>query len=286
MTTRINFNGDIMAEASISVTDHGFLFGDSIYEVLATRRGKPVFLRPHLERLRKSAEGIALAIPYSDDRLITEIDKTLQEAGNDESYIRIIVTRGVGDIDIDPSSCEDPSVIIFVTPPHIYPQVNYDNGINVALVSVKRNSREALNPGIKTGNYLNNVLAKVEANKFKAEDALMLNGWGHLTECTTSNFFFVQAGRVMTPSEECGILSGITRLTVIQLAKENGILIEEGKWPAEILQKADEAFITGTIKKVIPVTRIDGHPLGDGTPGPVTKKLMRLYGEYCDNLES
>ena len=275
-----------MAEASISVADHGFLFGDSIYEVLATRRGKPVFLRLHLERLRKSAEGIALAIPYSDDRLITEINKTLQEAGNDESYIRIIVTRGVGDIDIDPTSCEDPSVIIFVTSPHIYPQVNYDNGINVALVSVKRNSREALNPGIKTGNYLNNVLAKVEANKFKAEDALMLNGWGHLTECTTSNFFFVQAGRVMTPSEECGILSGITRLTVIQLAKENGVLIEEGKWPAEILQKADEAFITGTIKKVIPVTRIDGRPLGDGKPGPVTKKLMRLYGEYCDNLES
>ena len=275
-----------MEEASISVNDHGFLFGDSVYEVLTTQRGKPVFLSQHLKRLRNSAEGIALKIPYSDDRLITEINNTLQEAGNDESYIRIIITRGVGDIDIDPSTCENPNVIIFVTAPHIYPQINYDNGINVALVSIKRNSRESLNPGIKTGNYLNNVLAKVEANQFKAEDALMLNAGGHLTECTTSNFFFVQAGRVMTPSEECGILSGITRLTIIQLARENGVLIEEGEWPPEILQKIDEAFITGTVKKVAPVTRIDGRPVGDGTPGPVTKKLMRLYNEYCENLES
>ena len=126
----------------------------------------------------------------------------------------------------------------------------------------------------------------MEANQSKAEDALMLNAWGHLTECTTSNFFFVQAGRVMTPSEECGILSGITRMTIIQLARENGILIEEGKWPAEILQKADEAFITGTVKKVAPVTHLDGRPVGQGIPGPVTKKLMRLYDEYCENLES
>jgi len=275
-----------MEEASISVNDHGFLFGDSIYEVLATRRGKPVFLDLHLKRLRKSAEGIALEIPYSDDRLINEINNTVREAGNDESYIRIMVTRGVGDIDIDPSTCDKPNVIIFVTPPRDYPQSNYENGINVAQVSIKRNSRESLNPGIKTGNYLNNVLAKVEANQFKADDALMVNVWGHLTECTTSNFFFVQDGRVMTPAEECGILSGITRLTVIQLARENGILIEEGKWPAEILLKADEAFITGTVKKVVPVTRIDGRPVGDGAPGPVTKKLMRLYDEYCDNLEA
>lgn len=285
MTTRINLNGDIMAEASISVYDHGFLFGDSIYEVLTTRCGKPAFLGPHLKRLRKSAEGISLSIPYSDERLITEIHKTLHETGNEESYIRIVVTRGVGDMDIDPSTCDKPNVIIIASSARVYPQVFYEKGINVALVSVKRNSREALNPGIKTGNYLNNVLAKMEANQSKAEDALMLNAWGHLTECTTSNFFFVQAGRVMTPSEECGILGGITRMTIIQLARENGILIEEGEWPAEVLQKADEAFLTGTVKKVIPVTHLDGRPVGQGTPGPVTRKLMRLYDEYCENLE-
>ena len=244
MTTRINFNGEIMAQAKISVTDHGFLFGDSVYEVVATHNGIPLFLEDHLERLRNSASGISLEIPYSDERFISEINKTLNEAGNEESYIRIMVTRGDGEIDIDPSTCEKPNVLIFVTSPHIYPPENYINGINVALVSIKRNSREALNPGIKTGNYLNNVLAILEANGSKAHDALMLNAWGYLTECTTSNFFFVQDGRIMTPSLECGILSGITRSTIIQLARENGFLVEEGQWPVETLQNIDEAFIS------------------------------------------
>ena len=273
-----------MAEAAISVNDHGFLFGDSVYEVVATQGGKPIFLEEHLARLRKSASGISLNIPYSDDRFISEINNTLKEAGNDESYIRIMVTRGEGDIDIDPSTCNKQNVLIFVTSPHIYPQENYENGINVALVSIKRNSRDALNPGIKTGNYLNNVLAILEANGSKAHDALMLNVWGHLTECTTSNFFFVQDGRIITPSEECGILSGITRSTIIQLAKENGFLVEEGQWPAEILQSIDEAFITGTVKRVVPVTQLDGRSVGEGVPGPVVKKLMQLYNEYCESL--
>ena len=284
MTTRINLNGDVLEEASVSVMDHGFLFGDSIYEVLSTRGNAPLLMSRHLKRLKKSAEGICLSIPYSDERLEKEILKTLQEANNDESYIRIIVTRGIGDMDIDPSTCGQPNVIIYVTEARGYPRNFYENGINVALVSVTRNPRDALNPGIKTGNYLNNVLAKMEANRSKAEDALMLNPWGFLTECTTSNFFFVQDGRVMTPSEECGILGGITRLTVMQLAKENGILVEEGEWPPEILQKIDEAFITGTIKKLMPVTHLDGRPIGGGKPGPVTGKLMRLYEEYLGKL--
>ncbi|MGV7221291.1 MAG: aminotransferase class IV [Nitrospinales bacterium] len=273
-----------MAHAKISVNDHGFLFGDSVYEVVATQQGKTLFLEEHLARLRRSAKGISLDIPYSDERFISEINNTLMEAGNDESYIRIMVTRGDGEIDIDPSTCEKPNVLIFVTSPHIYPRENYVNGINVALVSIKRNSRDALNPGIKTGNYLNNVLAILEANGSKAHDALMLNAWGYLTECTTSNFFFVQDGKIMTPSEECGILSGITRSVIIQLARENGFLVEEGQWPAEILQKIDEAFITGTVKRVAPVTQLDGRPVGEGSPGPVVKKLMHLYDDFCENL--
>jgi len=277
-------NGHIMVNAEISVNDHGFLFGDSIYEVLTTKGGKLLFVGEHLARLHKSASGISLEIPYSDERFISEINNTLIAAGNEESYVRIMVTRGVGDIDIDPSTCDKPNVLIYVTSPHIYPNENYENGINVALVSIKRNSKDALNPGIKTGNYLNNVLAILEANGSKAHDALMLNAWGHLTECTTSNFFFVQDGRIMTPSEECGILSGITRSNIIQLARENGFLVEEGQWPVEILQNIDEAFITGTVKKVVPVTRIDGRPVGKGIPGPVVKKLMKLYDTYCENL--
>jgi branched-chain amino acid aminotransferase len=160
-----------------------------------------------------------------------------------------------------------------------YPKPCYEKGIHVALVSIKRNARDALNPNIKTGNYLNNILAKMEANKLGAQDAIMVNAWGHLTEGTTSNLFFVREGHILTPSQDCGILSGITREMVIQLSKENGFHIEEGKWPGEELYEADEIFLTGTIKKVMPVSHLDGRPVGSGKPGPVTLKLMRLYGD-------
>ena len=277
MTVKVNLNGQINDDASISVFDHGFLFGDSIYEVIATHKGKPCWVKPHLNRLRKSGRGVGLDISWSDDRLVSEIDRTIQEAGNKESYVRIIITRGVGELDIDPTSCNNPQFIIIVMPLKVYPAHYYEKGIDVSLVSVKRNVKDALNPGIKTGNYLNNVLAKIEANKSGAHDALMLNSQGFLTECTTSNFFMVHEGRVLTPSLDCGILAGITREVVIQLARENGLLVEEGEWPPEYLAKAEEAFVTGTTKKVMPVTHLDGQPIGNGLPGPVTRELLRLF---------
>ncbi|MEE8270044.1 MAG: aminotransferase class IV, partial [Nitrospinaceae bacterium] len=175
MTTRINLNGEIHQDAHISVFDHGFLFGDSIYEVVSTHHGQLCFVNEHLRRLRNSAHAISLEIPLTDEQMIREIHKTMEAAGNPESYIRIIVTRGVGEMDIDPETCTEPNVLIFVKSILQYPEENYENGINVALVSIKRNPKEALNPGIKTGNYLNNVLAKVEARKAGAADALMLN---------------------------------------------------------------------------------------------------------------
>lgn len=279
MTTRINFNGEIGPDAHISVLDHGFLFGDSIYEVVVTHNGVPCFMEGHLKRLRNSAAGLSMEVPWSDSFIIDQINRTLTEAGNDESYIRIIVTRGVGELDIDPTSCSNPELLILVTELKPYPIANYEKGINVALVSVKRNSRDTVSPGIKTGNYLNNVLAKVESNSMGAQDALMLNHQGHLTECTTSNFFFVRDGRILTPSLECGILAGITRDVLLQVAEENGVLVEEGEWPPESLDKAEEAFITGTVKKVMPVTHLDGRPFGDGQPGLVTRRMMRLYDE-------
>ena len=284
MTTRINLNGDIQPEAHISVFDHGFLFGDSVYEVVSTHEGRLCFVQEHLKRLRNSARAISLEIPLADDAMMREIEKTVEAAGNPESYIRIIVTRGVGEIDIDPESCTRPNVLIFVIPAMPYPKENYTHGIKVALVSIKRNPKEALNPGIKTGNYLNNVLAKVEARQVGAADALMLNPTGQLTECTTSNFFFVRDQRLMTPSLDCGILSGITREVVLRLARENGVLVEEGEWPPEILQNAEEAFITGTIKRVMPVTSLDGRPIGEGKPGPITKMMMRLYEDVLNSL--
>lgn len=284
MTTRINLNGEINQDAHISVFDHGFLFGDSVYEVIGTHHGHLCFMNEHLRRLRKSAHEIYLEIPLTDEQMIEEIHKTVAVAANPESYIRVIVTRGIGEMDIDPETCIEPNVLIFVKPLMPYPEENYKNGINIALVSIKRNPKEALNPGIKTGNYLNNVLAKVEARKSGATDALMLNPTGQLTECTTSNFFFVQDQRLMTPSLNCGILSGITREVVLRLARENGVLVEEGEWPADVLQNAEEAFITGTVKRVMPVTSLDGRPIGNGKPGPITKMMMRLYQDVLKSL--
>ena len=284
MTTRINLNGEIHQDAQISVFDHGFLFGDSVYEVISTHNGRLYFVNEHLRRLKNSAHAISLDIPMTEEQMVQEIHKTVEAAGNPESYVRVIVTRGVGAIDIDPETCTKPNVLIFVKPTPHYPEENYKNGINVALVSVKRNSKEALNPGIKTGNYLNNVLAKMEARKSGAADALMLNPTGQLTECTTSNFFFVHEQRLMTPSLNCGILSGITREVVLRLARENGVLVEEGEWPPDVLRNIEEAFITGTVKMVMPVTSLDGKPIGNGKPGPITKKMMRLYQDVLKSL--
>lgn len=284
MTLKINLNGAISEDTQISVLDHGFLFGDSVYEVILTQNNTLCFLKEHLKRLRKSAEGILLMIPKSDEEITHEIHRTLESAGHQNSYIRIVVTRGVGDIDIDPVSCEQANILIYVKEAIAYPAAHYEKGINISLVSIKRNAKEALNPGIKTGNYLNNILAKMEANRAGAADALMLNPMGYLTECTTSNFFFVREGRVLTPSLSCGILSGITRQETIRLARENGVLVEEGEWPPEALEKSDEAFITGTIKKIMPVTALDGHAIGTGKPGPITRKLIRLYQDLLDSL--
>ncbi len=285
MTTKININGDIQDEGFISILDHGFLFGDSIYEVVCTDEGKPYFLNEHLKRLYASASGISLEIPHDETWIKKQIQATLDSAGNDESYIRIIVTRGVGDLDIDPSSCSHPNIIIFVKNIPQISEESYAKGISVALVSIKRNSRDALNPAVKTGNYLNNVLARVEAQKMGAEDAIMVNPWGQLTEGTTSNLFFVKEGRLLTPEKGCGILSGITREKIILLANENGITLEEGKWPGEELFKADEVFLSGTVKKVMPVSVLDSRPVGDGKPGPITQKIMRLYSELLENLD-
>ncbi len=284
MGTRININGEINEEGFVSAFDHGFLFGDSIYEVISTYNNKPCFLDEHLKRLRASAAGIDLKIPYSQDRFIVEVSKTILAAGNSESYIRIVVTRGIGEIDIDPSTCDRPNVVIYVTEGKNYPAEDYSHGINLAIVTVKRNPREALNPGIKTGNYLNNVLAKMEASKLGAKDALMLNPFGYLTESTTSNFFFIREGRILTPSLDCGILAGITRELVIQLARENGVPVVEGEWSTDDLEMADEMFITGTLKKLMPVSHLDGRAIGNGKPGPVTCRLMKLYDSFIENM--
>ncbi|SVB90565.1 uncharacterized protein METZ01_LOCUS243419 [marine metagenome] len=285
MKTRININGKIQEDAFVSVFDHGFLFGDSVYEVINTRKNRPCFLQEHLKRLYRSAKGIDLTIPFDNSWFKEQIDRTLLDASNDESYIRIVVSRGVGDVNIDPSSCRLPLVLIYVTPAHVYPAELYENGINLAIVGIQRNSKKSLNPDIKTGNYLNNVLAKIESGKLGAQDALMLNSSGYLTESTTSNFFFVREGALMTPSLDCGILAGITRDVVIRLGGESGFRVEEGAWPVEVLEHADEMFLTGSVKHIMPVTRLDNRVIGNGKPGSITRSLTFLYEAFLERFD-
>ena len=293
MTTKININGDIQDDGFIPILDHGFLFGDSIYEVISTNKGKPCFLDEHLNRLYASALGISLDVPISKVEIKDQVYTTLDSARNPESYIRIIITRGEGEMDIDPFSCIKPNIIIFVKDAPIIPEDLYLNGISVALVSIKRNSRDSLNPAVKipiykttgaSGIYLNNILAQIEAKQMGADDAIMVNLWGQLTEATTSNLFFVRNNLICTPEKECGILSGITREKTIKLANENGITIVEGKWPREELLKAQEIFLSGTVKKIMPVSKLDDRLVGKGKPGPITRRILKLYSELLENL--
>ncbi len=279
MSTLININGEIMPpeKASISVFDHGLLFGDSVYEVLYTYKGKLFSVDEHLIRLRESAKAISLALPFSDQYLLEEIQKTITAAKNDETYVRIVITRGAGDIHISPASCKSPTMILYVKEAEGYPEGYYSEGIAISIVSVKRNYKYALNPAIKTGNYLNSVLAIIEAEKHGDYDGLMLNAEGFISECTTSNFYLVKSGAIKTPHPDSGILRGITRELLIDVARENGIMVEEYNIRPEEIPPADELFITSTTKGVMPVTICDGKKVGEGKPGPVSIKLRSLY---------
>jgi branched-chain amino acid aminotransferase len=282
----VNINGNLFSpgEASISIYDHGFLFGDSVYEVISTRKGRFYTVREHLERLFNSAKGIHLSIPYSFQELEEEIQKTAAAAKNEDTYTRIIVTRGIGDLNIDPSSCLKPQLIIVAKAAIQYPAEFFSKGVEIIISTVRRNLPEALNPGLKTGNYLNNVLAVAEAVREGAMDALMLSHDGFLSECTTSNFFFVSDGTLKTPSLDVGILQGVTRRNILLVAEENGIPYEEGRFGPEELALAEEAFASSTTKNILPVVRIDGKPVGDGHPGEITQRMMLLLERKLDAL--
>lgn len=286
MTILININGKITPpeEAMISVLDHGLLFGDSVYEVLTTHKGRLFGVKEHLERLRSSAKAISFKIPFTDEYLIEEIKKTINAAENEESYVRIVITRGVGEIHISPSSCSSPTMILYVKEAEKYPEEHYQKGITISIVSIKRNLKDSLNPAIKTGNYLNSVLAIIEAEKTGAYDGLMLNSNGFISECTTSNFYLVKNGVVKTASPDCGILIGITRKVLIDAARESGITVEECNMSPEEIPTADELFVTSTTKGVMPVSNCDGKKVGDGNPGPVTLKLRSLYQEKLNKM--
>ena len=268
-------------EAVVSVFDRGFLYGDSVYEVLRTYAGRPFEQGAHLERLQASAECIGLTLPWPLERLGAELEAALAASGHAElgveSYLRLMVTRGAGEISLDPGLATGPRRVIVVRPLPQPPRETYDEGIALAVVGVRRNPRDTVDPAAKTGNYLNNVLALGEARGRGAAEAVMLDGEGRLTEGSSSNLFVVRGGVVLTPPAQTGILVGITRQVIFQVAAEAQIPLREEDLGVPELLSADEAFITSSIREILPATRCDGRPIGGGQVGPLTRALQDAF---------
>jgi branched-chain amino acid aminotransferase len=279
MPIRVHIGGKVCQpeEARISVFDRGFLYGDSVYETIGTAYGRLFAARDHLDRLERSATRIGLRVPPRGD-IERAIAETIEAAGNPESRVRVILTRGSGKLDLDPASVDDTQLVVIVFPLGAPTAEMYEKGVAVHVVSITRNSPSAIDPAVKSGNYLNNVLALGEARRRSgAYEAILCGADGTIAEGSTSNIFMVAGGEVRTPPLEVGILDGITRSKVFDLCRQNGVRLVETRIFPEELRKAEEAFITSATRGVLPVTRIDEKAVGAGVPGPVTKKLMALY---------
>jgi branched-chain amino acid aminotransferase len=268
-------------EAVISVFDHGFLYGDGVYETIRSY-GSRIFMRDqHLARLRRSADAIGLTIPIPEEKWPALLHEamTRNDVGDNhtDAYLRITISRGAGGIGLDPALCPTPTVVIMAKPLSLPAPEQYRTGVSLIVARTRRNLPSALSPQIKATNFLNNILAKREAIEAGAFDSILLNWESHLTECTVSNLFFVQAGRLCTPAIECGLLDGITRDIVLTLARKSQIPIDEGYFGVEAIHQADECFLTNTSMEVMPVTMVDGNPVGKGTPGRLTQQLHRLF---------
>jgi len=286
MTIRVYFDGLIREpqDATISVFDRGFLFGDSVYETVGTNRGRPVFLGDHLDRLARSAGRVYLSLP-ARHQIERAVHETLDAAQNPESRIRIIVTRGDGPVDLDPATAREPRLVIIVQPLGAPSPEMVEHGVQVEIVSVARNSPQALDPAIKSGNYLNNVLAVGEARRRRptAHEAILCAANGSVAEGATSNLFAVVSGELRTPSLQVGILDGVTRGKVIDLARRDGMSVREVDFMSpDELRRADEVFLTSSVRTVLPVVQVDGINVGDGRPGTVTRRLMSLYRQLVE----
>jgi branched-chain amino acid aminotransferase len=265
------------AEAVVSVFDHGFLYGDGVYETLRAYQGQIFMLQEHIARLERSAHLIGLPIPLDSGQWSPLLAEVLRRNSLSSAYIRITVSRGEGAIGLDPGLCPSPTLVIVAQPLPSYPPSLYEQGIALIVAATRRNLPEALPTQVKSLNFLNNILAKREASEAKAFDAVMLNADGHLAECTTSNVFFVEGGRVCTPARSCGILDGITRNVVLRLAAEQHIPTEEGTYEPDQLFSAEECFLTNTTMEIMPVRAVDDRTIGTGCPGPMTERLRRLF---------
>jgi branched-chain amino acid aminotransferase len=275
MALKIYIDGKIVdeSEAKVSVFDHGFLYGDGIFEGMRAYAGKVFKLGEHLERLYSSAKAIALEVPMSREELAAATEKTMQANQLRDAYIRLVVTRGVGDLGLDPRKCAKPNVIIITASVELYPEDLYENGLEIITGSTRRINPASLNPRIKSCNYLNNILAKIEGIRAGVLEVLMLNDQGNVAECTGDNVFRVAGGMVETPPADAGILEGVTRNAVMELARAEGLAVRERNLTLYDLYAAEEVFLTGTAAEIIAVTKIDGRVIGSGKPGPVTADL-------------
>ena len=279
MGSKVWLNGELVpcAEAKISVFDHGLLYGDGVFEGIRSYGGKVFRMESHVRRLFDSARGIRLAIPMSQEEIAAAIVATLEANGLEESYIRVVVTRGVGTLGLDPNRCEKPSVIIITDKIALYPEELYRNGLEVITAATMRNHPNAVNPRLKSLNYLNNILAKIEAIDAGTLEAVMLNHLGYVAECTGDNLFIVRDGVLFTPPSSAGILEGVTRNEILSIARAFRIEVREENLTRHDIYVADECFLTGTAAEVIPVVVIDKRTIGDGKPGPLTRRLAEEY---------
>jgi branched-chain amino acid aminotransferase len=263
--------------AKVSVFDHGLLYGDGVFEGIRAYNGRVFKLKEHIDRLFCSAKAILLGIPLSHAGVMKAVVDTCRRNKLRDGYIRLVVTRGVGTLGLNPNRCKRPSIIVIADKIQLYPPAMYERGMAIVTVPTTRNLHNAVNPAIKSLNYLNNILAKIEANIAGVEEAIMLNAEGFVAECTGDNIFIVKDGQMFTPPLSAGALYGITRGVVMGLAREAGLPVSEPNLTRYDLFNADECFLTGTGAELIPVTKIDGRVIGSGKPGPVTKSLVRTY---------
>jgi branched-chain amino acid aminotransferase len=282
MPLKIWIDGKLVdkADAKISVYDHGLLYGDGVFEGIRAYHGKIFEVKSHLDRLYASAKAIRLTIPLAREQFASAIEETVRANGFTDCYIRAVVTRGVGYLGLNPSKCEKPSVFIIADLIELYSKEMYEKGIALITSSVIRNHPSALSPRIKSLNYLNNILAKIEAVDAGVPEAIMLNHEGNVAECTADNIFMVRGGEVQTPTTSDGILEGITRKVMLHLCQKLSIPFVEKVLQKHDLYIADECFLTGTGAEVVPVSKIDGRLIGSGEPGPITRKLIEAFRRY------
>jgi len=277
--TKVYVSGALVdkEQATVSVYDHGLLYGDGVFEGIRVYGGNVFLLKEHVERLYESARAIRLEIPMPQSDMVAAVKSTVAANSIGDGYVRLVVTRGAGYLGLDPRKTANPQVIIIADTITLYPQEMYEQGLKLITASTMRNHSAALSPRIKSLNYLNNILAKIEGTDAGCVEALMLNHKGEVAECTGDNIFIVKNGVLKTPSTDAGILEGITRNAVIGLAKQAGVTVQETTLVRHDIYAADECFLTGTAAEVIAVTSLDGRPIGDGKPGPITRDLLARF---------